>query len=217
MKHLCRSLLMVSGIALFASMGSIAEAATCPVAPASGAGYIQATTDGGDTAACLLHDPLTSDDANALNGGAGDVIIALGYTILDKTDWTLAEELAHPTTANALIVNTTTKTWTIVAALVAGFENFVLGIKDGNNEPDWAAFTLGANFLSGTWKIWDGTKDKDLSHMNLYGTPCPTTGCPRDVPPVGEIPLPAALPLLLAGLGGLGWLARCRRRNVTTA
>jgi hypothetical protein len=48
-----------------------------------------------------------------------------------------------------------------------------------------------------------------LSHLTLYGNNLP----PRDITP--EIPLPAAFPLLLAGLGGLTWLSRSRKRKLS--
>ena len=48
-------------------------------------------------------------------------------------------------------------TWYIDPTLLTGYFNFVLDLKDGNADPNWAAFELGANALltvvtsPGTW------------------------------------------------------------------
>ena len=64
-----------------------------------------------------------------------------------------------------------------------------------------------SDVLGGTFSVVGATKDADptktkyagLSHLSVY------TG------PVSPVPLPAALPLLMMGLGGIAWLGR--RRN----
>ena len=82
---------------------------------------------------------------------------------------------------------------------VEGFK-YALGLKSGNGQldPDYAIFGLNGA-TSGSWSILNG--NQTLSHANLYKMAVETAA----------IPLPASLPLLLAGLGGLGVVSRKRR------
>lgn len=54
-----------------------------------------------------------------------------------------------------------------------------------------------------------GVSAKDYNNTPTY--------CQGLCAPVETVPLPAALPLLLGGLGGLAWLGRHRKRNSLTA
>jgi hypothetical protein len=107
---------------------------------------------------------------------------------------------------NALTIvgdGTTSGTFSFVAP--AGFINFVLAFKSGEGQidPDWAAFLLPTDIVSGLWSILVG--NQSLSHANLYAQIDPNY-----VPP-GEVPLPAGIVLLLSALGGIGFLSRFRK------
>jgi hypothetical protein len=71
-----------------------------------------------------------------------------------------------------------------------------LALKSGAGkvEPVWAAFSVTGT--SGTWSITGAPQE--LSHANLYAQ---------------VVPIPAALPLMLGALAGLGLIAR-RKKDV---
>jgi hypothetical protein len=177
-----------------------ADAATCPINP-GGAPFIGVTTNGGDTASCLFF----SNDGGADNlNGSGDPVNLLGFLYLDSTDPTAGPGLANGAVSffdgggNPADDSDSSGTWSINAALVSGFTNFVLGIKTGNHDPDVAAFLLGANaLLGGTWII-DPVQGGGFSHGILYGV--------RAVPgPVAGAGVPG---LVLAVGGALAWWRR---------
>jgi hypothetical protein len=97
----------------------------------------------------------------------------------------------------------------------AGYYNFVIAFKSGQGvlDPDWAAFILPAGVTSGNWSI---SGAQALSHVNLYGQVCPTSGCPDPGPGPGpgQTPIPGAAFLMGSVLaGGAGFGAWRRRRR----
>jgi hypothetical protein len=87
---------------------------------------------------------------------------------------------------------------------VPGYEyfDFAIGFKSGAGtiDPVWAVFGLAPGVSSLNWAI----SSQGLSNVILYEKYC-----------VSEVPLPASLPLLLGGIGLLGFVGR--RRKATTA
>lgn len=90
---------------------------------------------------------------------------------------------------------------------LTGLTNVILAFKTGIGrcgtkpnryacDPAFAAFQIiGTGIISGTWGV---NLKQGLSHISLYASPAP-------------IPLPAALPLLAAGLGVFGLIKRRRK------
>ena len=91
-----------------------------------------------------------------------------------------------------------TKVGTFTLTPAAGFK-YALGLKsgEGQRDPDWAVIELPLGTTGGQWQIAAG--NQSLSHANLYKMA------------VSQVPLPASLPLLLGGIGGLAFLSRRRR------
>ena len=99
-------------------------------------------------------------------------------------------------------------TWSVSS--FNGWSDAVIVLKGGTS---WSAYLLDVLFLSGDWNTLGllnaAGNHPDLSHASLYVGGIKSNN--------NIVPLPAALPLLLGGLGGLAWLGRIRKRSGSTA
>jgi hypothetical protein len=131
-----------------------------------------------------------------LNGN-GDVINALGFTTIDKSDDTTTG--THNGWLTITGQGSTSGTFTINPLAWTTYGTILLALKSGEGQldPDWAVFQLAPNTLSGSWHI---SGDQALSHANLYGD---------DAPPP-SVPEPTSM--LLLGTGLIGVATRLRRR-----
>lgn len=130
----------------------------------------------------------TVDPGSCLASGPGNVSagnIGPGYVLLDKTDegGNLLEGILQGIGTSGL-----SGTWSFTPN--PAYTSYVLALKSGQGQmdPDWAAFILGGT--NGTWSI---SGSQELSHADLYAR---------------VVPVPAALPLMLGALAGLGLIAR---------
>jgi hypothetical protein len=135
------------------------------------------------------------------NPGPNDPFLLANPTlvVLDKTD----DGNTYGGTANEITVTGIPNgSGTFSITFPSGFSTFYLGLKSGEGQldPDWVIFKLvlapGTTSITGIpWTV----SSQGLSHMILYGDPAP-------------VPLPGALPLLMAALGALlgffGWRRR---------
>jgi len=95
--------------------------------------------------------------------------------------------------------------WSVAQSVLNTYQYVALVFKDGNAEPSAAIGYLLGNLNAGNYSSPFcgsatepcGTNPKDISYVELWVS--------------GEIPLPAAAWLLIAGIGGLGLVARRRK------
>lgn len=171
-------------------------------------------------------------------GGSGNdsESILNGASVFGQTDW---EQIAKDNglngtdegDASALTVTGTlvSGTLTIADSVFDMFNQVAVVLKSGggNVNPEfWVAYLVeqdtDENTIVSTYSylsIFDNasnSEDKNLSHIALYGANKGDGGggCEDDDPTcVPPIPLPAGLPLILAGVGALGILRMHRKRS----
>jgi hypothetical protein len=133
------------------------------------------------------------------NGQNPDPFLVANPTLvlLDKTD----DTDTHQGIANEITIHSGIggASGTFSVTLPSGFTTFYLALKSGTGQldPDWVVFQLAPGTISNAqWTV----SSQGLSHMNLYAVPAP-------------VPVPGALPLLLAALGALLSFVGWRRRR----
>ena len=130
------------------------------------------------------------------------------FVMFGEDNWILADKNGDESGGNQNIVftglSTANGTWAISANAFEIASQIVVTLKQSSS---FAAFLIAAGETSGTWSTsGPGGSSMGLSHGSVYYLPGDTTTV---------IPLPAALPLFLGALGGLGFLGW--RRRATTA
>lgn len=174
-----------------------AQAATCTQ------GAISYTLTVADSAACF-----SGNDLGA-NGIDKKDLSIFGYS-----DWVLGNSTDAPGDGTVSFLNAPAEdvgsgTWSI-----SGYGNYSSLMIVLKSATTFAAFQI-SDVLSGSWSIVEEKSNKkgtfftpkDLSHASLYYSPSLEVATPAPVP------LPAAAPLLIAGIGALGGLAAARRRR----
>jgi hypothetical protein len=146
----------------------------------------------------LTTDPLgatclaSGDNANELNANPFDLLVAAGWTVIDK-DESPDTVFLNDAWFSVTGLGATSGTFTIDPAVWGTWGEIAIGfvVGGGQIDPKWAAFELPTGETSG---LWSNAPDQGggLSHANLYGR-----GTPQDIT---EVPEPATLLLLGSGL-----------------
>lgn len=193
--------LVAAGLACAALLAAPAQAATCNTSNLTTSTACVAAIPGGPGG------NVTVTQMNGFNAGGG-VFGVNAWQDLGKIDTTNASGVfasAHFTlTTNA---GNGSGTWSLNPGLIfAPGASYAFALKGGQSN---VAYLLDTSALSGTWTNLDlftpnGRNNAGLSNITLYGTAAPA-------PAPAPVPLPAAAWLLVAGMAGLGAVARKRR------
>ena len=149
-------------------------------------------------------------DAALNNDAVGDVN---GAGFFGITDWSFIEKNDPPVEGTGSLVTTGTTqggTWTI-----NGFDSnllYLLTFKAGNVNSGVRPGVVIAYLIETATGSWtspffnaNNNNRKDTSHISLFST----TSTPDGFDP--QVPVPAALPLMLTAIGVAGFMARRRR------
>lgn len=139
----------------------------------------------------------SGDGANELNGNENDVILAAGWTLIDKDQETNSDFgfllLGQGGTSGSFSIDPSL--WSLWDSIAIGFK-----VGGGQVDPLWAVFVLPEGETEGFWSNAP-PQGGGLSHSLLYGM--------GDGGGITEVPEPATL--LLFGTG-LAAAARSRKR-----
>ena len=148
---------------------------------------------------------LTSGSSNINgNGDAINNFVWLGATFLtvDKSD---TDDTLVGVNGEIDISGVNSSSGDFTLTLPAGYKNFVLALKSGNNlDPVWVAFLLAPGTTGGHWTI----SDQGLSHALLYAQPDEN---------VSENPIPGALWLFGTVIAGGAGYSRWRKKRKQAA
>ena len=212
--------------------GALGFSALVPIGSASAA--TACTTPVNDIIEADISDnvsPSVGCQVGTTNNDQPDPIQVNADNMFGHNDWVgVGTELAAAGNNGALTItgNTISGNFSILSSLASVYGEFMLVLKGGasdNTVPNtYVGYLLSG--LSGSYltpfmlikpeecetkrgvTTCKNPKDeyKAISHWQLYARGEPDTG-------PGEVPVPAALPLLFSGLLGLGVLGRLRRRS----
>ena len=140
----------------------------------------------------------SGDGANELNANASDVLVAAGWTVIDKD-----EVLSADNWFTVIGLGATSGTFTIDPLAWSVWDEIAIGfvVGGGQIDPKWAAFELPTGEIAGLWSNAP-RHGGELSHANLYGRG-------DGGPVITAMPEPATLLLLGSGLT----IAMRRRRR----
>lgn len=130
----------------------------------------------------------SGNDANELNANIHDVLVADGWTVIDKDD-----TYSPDNWFTVFGIGATEGGFVIDPAAWAAWDQIAIGFVVGGGQigPKWAAFGLPDGETFGLWSNAPN-QGGGLSHANLYGR--------ADVREITAVPEPATLFLLGSGL-----------------
>jgi hypothetical protein len=182
-------------------MPSAASAAPCSVTDVTTSTACIGPLDGNDSP---NNDSGSNTNINLIDPD-GDLILGA----FNIGDWALEDRVNEPATTSGILTLTyaSGKSGTWSATGLDAFNNVMIAIKGSTGFAlyliDIAGSAQGGGLFGGSWSVaglenaGGSSNPPDISHLSLY-----TSGVAT------PIPLPAAAWMLIAGLGGLGLLAR---------
>lgn len=190
---------------LLSTPASAATFSSCAGVGYDVSGYVSGAVD------CTVSDDFSNDSPPP-----PPAIVNTAPGFFDITNWLFAGKLGETTglTTDATLP-ALSGSYSISATLASSWDQIMLVFKDGGGTT-LVGYLLDS--LSGTWQSpfvlalfpeASGNNTKDVSHISVYYTACPPGRLCS--PPVGEVPLPAGILLLISALGGLGFLSRFRK------
>ena len=188
-------LFVVTSVFAASSVEAAPISVNCPGSPSSTDREFTLTTDPLG-ATCLDW----GSDANELNANVGDVLIADGWTVIDKDDIFSSDNWF------TIGLGVASGSFSIDAAAWSAWDEIAIGFVVGGGQvpPKWAAFLLPTGETSGLWAN-SPSQGGELSHANLYG---------RDVRiPTEVVPEPATLVLFGSGIMAAAAARRRRKRS----
>jgi hypothetical protein len=205
--------LLFSGVMAFGMLGLAGQAGAVTYTSCIGTGY-NISTKVNTATACEISSA-TQDFTNV-----DPIVVNQDGGFFDIDSWSFFDKIGTGKLSAAGTASGQTGTFNLTSYFSGMVGDFLLVFKDGKGTTlvgylltssglngSWSSPFVCPPFTSGKGEGCTATKAKDVSHISVYTANLR----PGNGGPGGEVPLPAALPLLLTGLAGMGWLARKRK------